>query len=66
MRTIPLVLSALALAMIITIVWRLGGGPLGPKSYGFMVVTAAVAIAALLSWRRSPATTTTTTTAGRV
>ena len=60
MRTIPLVLTAVAVAMLITIVWRLNGGPLGPKSYGFIVVTVAVIVAALMSWRRTSATTTTT------
>lgn len=65
MRTIPIVLTAIAVAMLITIVWRLGGGPLGPRSYGFIVVTVAVIIAALMSWRRTAATTTTTTT-GRI
>ena len=59
MRTIPLVLTAIAVAMLITIVWRLGGGPLGPKSYGFIVVTVAVIIAALMSWRRSASPPTT-------
>jgi len=61
MRTIPLVLTAIAVAMLITIVWRLGGGPLGPKSYGFIVVTVAVIIAAFMSWRRAGTTTTTPT-----
>lgn len=65
MRTIPLVLTAVAVAMLITIAWRLGGGPLGPKSYGFIVVTVAVVIAAIMSWRRARATTT-TTAAGRI
>ena len=53
MRTIPIVLTAIAVAMIATIVWRLGGGPLGPRSYGFIVVTVAVVVAALMSWRRN-------------
>ena len=53
MRTIPLVLTVVAIAMIITILWRLPLGPLGPKSYGFIVVTVAVIIAALMSWRRT-------------
>ena len=65
MRTIPLILTAIAVAMLATIAWRLGGGPLGPKSYGFIVVTVAVIIAALMSWRRAKVATT-TTTAGRV
>ena len=61
MRTIPLVLTVAAIAMIITIIWRLGGGPLGPRSYGFIVVTVAVIIAAFMSWRRAGGPTTTTT-----
>ncbi len=65
MRTIPLVLTAIAIAMLATIVWRLGGGPLGPKSYGFIVVTVAVSIAAMMSWRRAGAAST-TTTSGRI
>ena len=59
MRTIPLVLTVIALAMLSTIAWRLGGGPLGPKSYGFIVVTIAVIVAAIMSWRRTKATMTT-------
>ena len=66
MRTIPIVLTAIAVAMLATIAWRVGGGPMGPKSYGFIAVTIAVVIAALMSWRRARATTTTTTTAGRI
>ena len=61
MRTIPIALTALALIMLATIAWRLGGGQLGPKSYGFIVVTVAVVIAAVMSWRRTTGTTTTTT-----
>lgn len=64
MRTIPLILTALAVAMLATIAWRLGGGPLGPKSYGFIAVTVAVIVAALMSWRRARVTT--TTSAGRI
>lgn len=60
MRTIPLLLTAIAVAMLATIAWRLGGGPMGPKSYGFIVVTVAVIIAALMSWRRARGTTTAT------
>lgn len=66
MRTIPIALTALAVIMLGTIAWRLGGGPLGPKSYGFIVVTVAVIIAALMSWRRTAGTTTTTTASRRV
>jgi hypothetical protein len=64
MRTIPLVLTVAAVAMICAIVWRLNGGPLGPRSYGFIVVTIAVIVAALMSWRRARGAT--TTTAGRI
>ena len=59
MRTIPLALTVIAIAMLATIAWRLGGGPLGPKSYGFIVVTIAVVVAAFMSWRRTRATLTT-------
>ena len=65
MRTIPLALTVVAVAMICTILWRLGGGPLGPRSYGFIVVTVAVVIAAIMSWRRAKVPTT-TTTSGRI
>ncbi len=61
MRPIPLVLTVLAIAMVATILWRIGAGPLGPRSYGFIVATVAVVVAALMSWRRArtetPATT---------
>ena len=64
MRMIPMALTVLAIAMIATIVWRISGTPIGPRTYAFMVATAIVIIAALMSWRRPP--TGTTTTSGRV
>ena len=66
MRMIPIALTALAAIMLITIAWRVTGGPLGPKSYGFIAVTVAVIIAAVVSWRRRPRTGTVATPAGRI
>lgn len=54
MQKVALVLSILAVVMLGVIGWRLTGGPLGPKSYAFMAVTAGVIVAAVISWRRSP------------
>jgi hypothetical protein len=62
MRALPLILTIATVLMLITIGWRLTGGPLGPKSYAFIAATVVVMIAALMSWRRAPRSTTTTTT----
>lgn len=56
MKTLALVLSVLAVVMLGVIGWRLTGGPLGPKSWAFIALTAAVIIGAVVSWRRSPPT----------
>ena len=62
MRNTPRILAAIGIVMIIVIAYRfITGGPLGPKSYAFIGVTAAVWAAAAITAIRAPRTTTTTT-----
>ena len=58
MRSTPRILAVIGVVMLIVIGWRvITGGPLGPRSYGFIVVTLAVWIAAAVMARRAPGPT---------
>jgi hypothetical protein len=52
MPAITKVLVALAVVMLGVLAWRFTGGPIGPRTYGFMAATVAVIVAAFVTARR--------------
>jgi len=52
-RNTPRILAAIGVVMLIVIGWRIvTGGPIGPKSYGFIAVTVGVFAASVVTARQ--------------
>lgn len=53
MRNVAVALALLGAIMVAILLWRLTGGPLGPRTWAFIAATVAVLVAAAVTWRRS-------------
>lgn len=55
MRNTPRILAAIGVVMLIVLGWRIiTGGPIGPRTYGFIAVTVAVWAGAVVTAKRTP------------
>ena len=55
MRNMPRILAAIGVVMLIVVGWRvITGGPIGPRTYGFIALTVVVWVGAVVTARRTP------------